>query len=87
MDLRKRIAEAYDEKEGIRQEVADRFKVSIYMVKKLLSQCRKQGSLEPQDHRCGRKAKQVVDWKNTTGELTFYVSLTKGGLQYGCLAI
>ena len=57
MDLRKRIVEAYDAGEGTRQEIADRFKVSLHMVKKLLAQRRKLGSLEPQIHRCGRKAK------------------------------
>ena len=53
----KKIVEAYDEGEGTRQEIADRFKVSVHMVKKLLAQRRKLGSLEPQKHRCGRKAK------------------------------
>jgi transposase len=55
MDLRKRIVEAYDAGEGTRQEIAERFKVSVHMVKKLLSQRRKLGSLDPQVHRCGRK--------------------------------
>ncbi len=55
IDLRKRIVEAYDAKEGTRQEIADRFKVSLAMVKKLLEQRKKLGTLEPQNHRCGRK--------------------------------
>lgn len=55
MDLRKRIVEAYDAGEGTRQEVAERFKVSEALVKKLLSQRNKIGDLEPQVHRCGRK--------------------------------
>jgi len=55
MDLRKRIVEAYDAKEGTRQEIADRFKVSLAMVKKLLEQRKRLGTLEPQTHRCGRK--------------------------------
>ena len=55
LDLRKRIVEAYDAGEGTRQEIAERFKVSVPMVKKLLGQRRKIGSLEPQVHRCGRK--------------------------------
>jgi len=37
--------------------MAERFKVSIPLVKKLLSQQRKQDSLEAQTHRCGRKPK------------------------------
>ena len=34
MDLRERIVEAYGRKEGTREEVAKRFKVSLGMVKK-----------------------------------------------------
>jgi len=57
MDLRQRIVEAYDAGEGTRQEIAERFKVSVHMVKKLLAQRRRLGSIEPQRHRCGRKPK------------------------------
>ena len=72
MDLRKRIVEAYDAGEGTRQEIADRFKVSVHMVKKLLAQRRKLGSLEILRHRCGRKAKfneSDLEWlKETIGK-------------------
>lgn len=37
MDLRERILASYDAGEGTRQEVADRYKVSLGVVKKLLS--------------------------------------------------
>jgi transposase len=57
IDLRQRIVEAYDAGEGTRQEIAERFKVSVHMVKKLLAQRRILGSIEPQNHRCGRKPK------------------------------
>lgn len=57
MDLRQRIVEAYDAGEGTRQEIAERFKVSVHMVKKLLVQRRNLGSIEPQRHLCGRKPK------------------------------
>jgi transposase len=69
MDLRKRIVETYDAGEGTRQEIADRFKVSIHMVKKLLSQRRKLGSLEPQNHLCGRKSmfnESDLEWLRET---------------------
>jgi len=72
IDLRKRIVESYDAGEGTRQEIADRFKVSVHMVKKLLAQRRRLGSLEPQRHRCGRKAKfneSDLEWlKETIGK-------------------
>ena len=71
MDLRKRIVEAYDAGEGTRQEIADRFMVSVHMVKKLLAQRRKLGSLESLRHRCGRKAKfneSDLEWLKETIE-------------------
>ena len=65
IDLRKRIVEAYDAKEGTRQEIADRFKVSLAMVKKLLEQRKRLGTIEPQSYRCGRKPilqEQDLQW-------------------------
>ena len=55
LDLRGRIVSAYDAKEGTREEIAHRFKVSLGMVKKLLQQRRRIGELGDQYHRCGRK--------------------------------
>lgn len=69
IDLRKRIVEAYDAGEGTRQEIAERFKVSVHMVKKLLAQRKKLGSLYPQVHRCGRKPlfeHQDYEWLRKT---------------------
>ena len=54
-DLRERIVASYDAKEGTREEIADRYKVSLGMVKKLLSQRKKIGSIENLRYRCGRK--------------------------------
>jgi transposase len=41
LDLRERILTAYDDKEGTREEIAARFRVSLGMVKKLLLAGRK----------------------------------------------
>ena len=71
LDLRQRIVAAYDAGEGTRQQIADRFKVSVHMVKKLLAQRRKLGSIEPQSHRCGRKPRfteQDLCWLRQTVE-------------------
>jgi transposase len=57
VDLRERIVEAYERKEGTREEVAKRFKVSLGMVKKLLQQQSRTGDLRPRYRFCGRKAK------------------------------
>jgi len=40
LDLRERILTAYDNKEGTREEIAARFRVSLGMVKKLLQEYR-----------------------------------------------
>lgn len=46
VDLRQRILDAYDAGEGTRQQIADRFAVSLAMVKKLLVQRKATGSIE-----------------------------------------
>jgi transposase len=55
LDLRERIVIAYDNGEGTRDEIARRFRVSLGMVKKLLQQRRKTGSIKSRHHLAGRK--------------------------------
>lgn len=55
IDLRERIVAAYDACEGTRQQIADRFKVSLGLVKKLLGQRKSLGTIEPQYQNVGRK--------------------------------
>jgi len=55
LDLRERIMASYDNEEGTRQEIAERYRVSLGMVKKLLQQRRRIGEIGAQHHRCGRK--------------------------------
>lgn len=64
MDLRERILKAYDGGEFTQQQVADRFSVSLGMVKKLLRQRRRIGDLSPQYHRCGRKPKILPEHRS-----------------------
>ena len=61
LDLRERIVEAYERKEGTREEVAKRFKVSLGMVKKLLQQRDRTGDLRPRYRFCGRKARLLPE--------------------------
>jgi transposase len=56
LDLRKRIVDCYDEGEWTQQEVADRYRVSVGMVKKLLAQRKRTGDLAPRHGHSGRKA-------------------------------
>jgi len=57
MDIRERIVAAYDRGEGTRQQVADRYNVSLGMVKKLLQQRRDTGDIAPRHHYSGAKPK------------------------------
>ena len=55
LDLRQRVVAAYDVGKGTRQAVADRFRVSLGMVKKLLQQRKRTGDLRPRHRFSGRK--------------------------------
>jgi transposase len=55
LDLRERILASYDNEEGTREEIAERYRVSLGMVKKLLQQRRRTGEIGPRHHRSGRK--------------------------------
>lgn len=55
LDLRKRIIAACDKNNATRGEIAERFGVSLGMVKKLLQQRRTTGSIESRHHLAGRK--------------------------------
>jgi transposase len=61
LDLRERILAAYDAGEGTREDVARRFRVSLGMVKKLLQQRRRTGSIAHRHHLAGRKPR-IVPW-------------------------
>jgi transposase len=55
LDLRQRILDSYDNDEGTRAEIAQRFRVSLGMVKKLLQQRRRTGDIAPRHRFAGRK--------------------------------
>jgi transposase len=61
MDLRRQIVETYDEGQWTQQEVAQRFRVSLGMVKKLLQQRRRTGQIEARHRFSGRKAKLLPE--------------------------
>lgn len=54
-DLRQRIIDAHVQGDLNQKEIAERFMVSYGLVKKLLGQWRRTGSLENFHHRSGRK--------------------------------
>jgi transposase len=55
LDLRERILASYDHREGTRDQVADRYRVSLGMVKKLLQQRRRTGPIGARHQYSGRK--------------------------------
>ena len=60
LDLRQRILYSYDQKEGTREQIAHRYRVSLGMVKKLLQQRRQTGDIGPRYHRCGLRPGKVA---------------------------
>lgn len=56
-DLRRRILQAYEQKEGSEADLAQRFRVSLGYVKKIRGQLRRTGRMERVPHRPGRKPK------------------------------
>ena len=69
LDLRERIISACDRGGQTRQEVADRFEVSLGMVDKLLRQRRLTGDIGSRYHRCGGKAKILDEHREHMREL------------------
>ena len=55
LDLRQRILACCDEGKLTRQQIADRYRVSLGMVKKLLAQCKATGDIAPRHRYAGRK--------------------------------
>jgi transposase len=55
LDLRERILASYDQKEGNREEIARRYRVSLGLVKKLLQQRRRTGDIAPRHRFSGCK--------------------------------
>lgn len=57
MDLRERILKAYDRGDSTREQVAERYSVSLGMVKKLLARRKAGAEIGSHYDRCGRKPK------------------------------
>jgi transposase len=69
LDLRERILASYDQKEGTREEIAHRYRVSLGMVKKLLQRRRHLGDIGPRYHRCGLRPGKVAAQRQTFRQL------------------
>jgi len=69
LDLRQRILTSYDQHEGTREEIAQRFRVSLGMVKKLLQQRRRTGAIACRYDHCGRRPKIVASHRQALRQL------------------
>ena len=57
LDLRQKIIDAYNNKEGSYRQLAKRFRVSLSFVQTLLKRYRETGTLEPKPHGGGQSPK------------------------------
>ena len=57
IDLRQRIVNAYEAKEGSQRKLAKRFQVSLSFVKRLIRRYRDTGEIQPKSHGGGAIAK------------------------------
>src|SRR6185503_20809069 len=69
LDLRERIVTTYDKGLATRQQVAERYGVSLGMVKKLLQQRQRTGDLGPRHHRSGRKPRFLASHRRQLSAL------------------
>lgn len=77
IELRERVVEAYEKKEGTYEQVANRFKVSIRCVTNWMKLKRETGSIEPRPHGGGtdptiddRGERLLTGWVNETSNWT-----------------
>lgn len=57
VDLRQRILDAYQAKEGSQRQLAERFKVSLSFIRDLMRHYRETGTVQPKPHGGGAVAK------------------------------
>jgi len=76
-DLRRRILQAYEQREGSEADLARRFRVSLGYVKKVRQQLRRTGKMDRVPHQPGRKPKfsepiraQLRSWLQQQPDLT-----------------
>ena len=57
LDLRQKIVDAYNQREGSQRQLAKRFRVSLTFIENLLKRYRTDGTIEPRAHGGGQVAK------------------------------
>lgn len=69
IDLRKKIVEAYNNQEGSYRQLAQRFRVSLSFVKRLLKRYKQTGGIEALPHGGGQKPKLKPEQLDIVREL------------------
>ncbi|MBD1854504.1 MULTISPECIES: transposase [Leptolyngbya] len=79
VDLRQRILDAYEAKEGSQRQLAKRFKVSLSFVRDLMRHYREQKTVHPKPHGGGAVAKigvkeqaLIADWLKQQPDLVLW---------------
>lgn len=79
VDLRQRILDAYEAKEGSQRQLAKRFKVSLSFVRDLMRHDREQKTVQPKPHGGGAVAKigvkeqaLIADWLKQQPDLVLW---------------
>lgn len=61
VDLRQKIIDAYNQKEGSQRQLAKQFRVSLSFIENLLKRYRTDGTVEPRAHGGGQLAKLSLE--------------------------
>ncbi len=69
IDLRQKIVDAYNNQEGSYRQLAQRFRVSLSFVKRLLKRYKDTGKIEPKPHGGGQRPKLKPQQLETVRQL------------------
>jgi putative transposase len=69
IDLRQKIVDAYNNQEGSYRQLAQRFRVSLSFVKRLLKRYKDTGKIEPKPHGGGQRSKLKPQQLETVRQL------------------
>ena len=61
VDLRQKVIDAYNQREGSQRQLAKRFRVSLTFIENLLKRYRTDGTVEPRAHGWGQVAKLSLE--------------------------
>jgi transposase len=89
LDLRQRILACCEEGKLTRQQIADRYRVSLGMVKKLLAQRKRTGEIAPRHRYSGRKPLFTAAHRRHLGQLIdgqpdITLAEMRGALELNC---